>query len=129
MNHLPLLLRSPGYHTGANFILSRTPPNNPAAAACRPDLLVIEYLDARGSDGSARKFRVMMIGEKSIRCIWRYRGLEGALFHLRHGRQAASSLEKPRFSPICRRCSATGCRALEGIRDALGLDYAGIDFA
>ena len=35
-----------------------------AAAVSLPgdDLLVIEYLDARGTDGNARKYRVMMIG-------------------------------------------------------------------
>ena len=59
----PLLLRSPGYHTGRNFILVETAAELSAAAAGLPgdDLLVIEYLDARGKDGKARKYRVMMI--------------------------------------------------------------------
>ncbi len=60
----PLLLRSPGYHTGRNFILVERVSELSAAAAGLPgdELLVIEYLDARGRDGSARKYRVMMIG-------------------------------------------------------------------
>jgi hypothetical protein len=60
----PLLLRSLGYHTGRNFILVEQPAGLSAAAASLPgdDLLVIEYLDARGKDGNARKYRVMMIG-------------------------------------------------------------------
>ena len=73
----PLLLRSPGYHTGRNFIIVEKASDLSAAAASLPgsDLLLIEYLDARGHATAAReKFRVMMIGEKYIRCIWRYRG-------------------------------------------------------
>ncbi len=60
----PLLLRSPGYHTGRNFIFVEKASELSAAAAGLPgnDLLVIEYLDARGEDGNARKYRVMMIG-------------------------------------------------------------------
>ncbi len=60
----PLLLRSPGYHTGRNFILVEQADQLSAAAASLPgsDLLVIEYLDSRGKDGNARKYRVMMIG-------------------------------------------------------------------
>ena len=62
----PLLLRSPGYHTGRNFIIVADAGELSTAAASLPgnDLLVIEYLDARGHDGSARKYRVMMIGGK-----------------------------------------------------------------
>jgi len=54
--------RSPGYHTGRNFILiEKAPTWPPRSRLPGSDLLVIEYLDARGSDGSARKYRVMMI--------------------------------------------------------------------
>jgi len=59
----PLLLRSPGYHTGRNFILIDNRADLVKAAAGLPgdELLVMEYLDARGRDGGARKYRVMMI--------------------------------------------------------------------
>src|SRR5262249_44679146 len=59
----PLLLRSPGYHTGRNFILVATSGDLAGALAGLPgqDVLAIEYLDARGKDGNARKYRVMMI--------------------------------------------------------------------
>ena len=62
----PLLLRSPGYHTGRNFVLVESAAEVSAAAARLPgsELLAIEYLDARGKDGSARKYRVMMIDGK-----------------------------------------------------------------
>src|SRR5262249_14348585 len=59
----PLLLGSPGYHTGRNFCVVESAADLTTAAQSLPgeDLLAIEYLDARGADGSARKFRVMMI--------------------------------------------------------------------
>src|SRR5258708_3006354 len=62
----PLLLRSLGFHTGRNFVLVETAAELAAAAASLPgdDLLMIEYLDARGNDGSARKFRVMIVDGK-----------------------------------------------------------------
>jgi protein O-GlcNAc transferase len=60
----PLLLRAPGYHTGQFFVRVETPDGLEAAAASLPtgDKLAIEYLDARGPDGMARKYRVMFIG-------------------------------------------------------------------
>ena len=47
----PLLLRSPGYHTGRNFIFVEQASELAAAAAGLPgdELLVIEYLDAGGA--------------------------------------------------------------------------------
>ena len=107
----PLLLRSPGYHTGRNFIIVEQAAELAAAAAGLPgdDLLVIEYLDARGADGNARKYRVMMIGGADLSAAsGDIAKLEGALFHLRHGRQAGPSARRKRaFSPTCRQRSAT----------------------
>jgi hypothetical protein len=42
----------------------------PAAVSELPgdDLFVIRYLDEPGADGKSRKYRVMMIDGKSIRC-------------------------------------------------------------
>ncbi|HEV8022913.1 MAG TPA: tetratricopeptide repeat protein, partial [Candidatus Lustribacter sp.] len=57
----PLLLRSPGFHAGDHFELVATPAALAEIAARLPgrDLLVIEYLDARGADGNVRKYRVV----------------------------------------------------------------------
>ncbi len=62
----PLLLRSPGYHTGRNFVFVEKAEDLAGAVAELPgeEILAIEYLDARGKDGNARKYRVMMIGGK-----------------------------------------------------------------
>ena len=128
----PLLLRSPGYHTGRNFIIVENAAGLSAAAASLPgsDLLVIEYLDARGSDGSARKFRVMMIGGKiyplhlAISRDWKVHYFTSDMADKPDHRaeEAGFLADMPGV------LGDKACRALEGIRDALGLDYAGIDF-
>jgi hypothetical protein len=128
----PLLLRSPGYHTGRNFILVETADQLSAAAAGLPgnDLLVIEYLDSRGKDGNARKYRVMMIGGQiyplhlAISGNWKVHYFTSDMADKPDHR-----LEEAAFLGDMR--TALGDKAfgaLTGIRDALGLDYAGIDF-
>jgi glutathione synthase/RimK-type ligase-like ATP-grasp enzyme len=128
----PLLLRSPGYHTGRNFILVPSAAALSAAAASLPgdDLLVIEYLDARGKDGNARKYRVMMIGGRiyplhlAISGHWKVHYFTSDMADKPDHR-----LEEAHFLSDMR--AALGDRAvaaLERIRDLLGLDYAGIDF-
>ena len=59
----PLLLRAPGFHTGQHFLRVENPEELPAAVSQVPgdQLFVIQYLDARGADGLARKYRVMII--------------------------------------------------------------------
>ncbi len=61
--HFPLLLRAPGFHTGQHFLHVDRAEHLPAAVAALPgdELLLIAYLDARGADGMARKYRVMLI--------------------------------------------------------------------
>ena len=59
----PLLLRRPGFHTGKHFVQVGDPDALAQAVAAMPgnDLMAIEYLNAYGGDGCARKYRVMMI--------------------------------------------------------------------
>lgn len=129
----PLLLRSPGYHTGRNFVLVETAFDLPAAAAGLPgdELLAIEYLNARGCDGNARKYRVMMIGgaiyplHLAISRNWKVHYFTSDM-----AEEPGHRNEEARF--LRDMPSALGDRAmaaLERIRDALGLDYAGVDFA
>src|ERR1700677_1088269 len=128
----PLLLRSPAYHTGRNFIIVEQPAELSAAAAALPgdDLLVIEYLDARGRDGNARKYRVMMIGGRiyplhlAISRKWKVHYFTSDMADKPDHR-----LEEARFladMPAALGDKAMG--ALEKIQDMLGLDYGGIDF-
>ena len=128
----PLLLRSPGYHTGRNFILVESADRLSAAAASLPgsDLLVIEYLDSRGRDGNARKYRVMMIAghiyplHLAISGNWKVHYFTSDMADKPNHR-----LEEAAFLGDMR--AALGAKAFDAltrIRDALGLDYAGIDF-
>jgi glutathione synthase/RimK-type ligase-like ATP-grasp enzyme len=128
----PLLLRSPGYHTGRNFIIVEQAAELSAAAAGLPgnDLLVIEYLDARGKDGNARKYRVMMIGGRiyplhlAISRKWKVHYFTSDMADKRDHR-----LEEARFlGDMPAALGDKAMAALEQIRDVLGLDYGGIDF-
>jgi len=128
----PLLLRSPGYHTGRNFVMVEEAAGLSAAAVSLPgdELLVIEYLDARGKDGSARKYRVMMIAgaiyplHLAISANWKVHYFTSDMADRPNHR-----LEEQRFLGDMRAILGDkAMAALEGIRDALGLDYAGIDF-
>ncbi len=128
----PLLLRSPGYHTGRNFILVERAAELSAAVADLPgsDLLAIEYLDARGKDGSARKYRVMMIAGQiyplhlAISRNWKVHYFTSDMAdQLDHRAEELAFLaDMPAV------LGDKAMVALAGIRDALGLDYAGIDF-
>jgi hypothetical protein len=128
----PLLLRSPGYHTGRNFILVPSAAELSAAAASLPgdDLLVIEYLDARGKDGKARKYRVMMIAGEiyplhlAISGDWKVHYFTSDMADKPdHRLEEASFLGDMRAT-----LGDKAIAALERIRDLLGLDYAGVDF-
>jgi hypothetical protein len=128
----PLLLRSPGYHTGRNFI--RVDRAADLAAACSglpgEDLLAIEYLDARGKDGSARKYRVMMIdGELYPLHLAISRDWKVHYFTSDMAQDADHRAEEATFlQTMTAFIGDNAMRALLRIRDLLGLDYAGIDF-
>ncbi len=128
----PLLLRSPGYHTGRNFIFVEKASELAAAAADLPgdELLVIEYLDARGGDGNARKYRVMMIGGRiyplhlAISRNWKVHYFTSDMADKPdHRAEEALFLADMRAA-----LGDKAMSALAQIRDELGLDYAGVDF-
>ena len=128
----PLLLRSPGYHTGRNFILVEQAAGLSAAAASLPgnDLLVIRYLDARGKDGNARKYRVMLVAGQiyplhlAISANWKVHYFTSDMADKPDHRLEEANFLGDMPATLGNRAMA----ALERIRDALGLDYAGIDF-
>jgi glutathione synthase/RimK-type ligase-like ATP-grasp enzyme len=129
----PLLFRAPGFHTGQNFLLVRKFEELSAALAQLPgqEIIVIQYLDARGRDGKSRKYRAMMIGGQiyplhvAISSHWKihYFTAEMADDPEHRAEDAAFLKNMPEvLGPVA-------MNALERIQSTLGLDYAGIDFA
>jgi glutathione synthase/RimK-type ligase-like ATP-grasp enzyme len=128
----PLLLRSPGFHTGRNFVLLEQAGDLAAAVAGLPgdDLLLIEYLDARGRDGNARKYRVMFIDGKAfplhlaISRQWKVHYFTSDMAE-RPDHRAEEALF---LADMTATLGERAVKALKRISDALGLDYGGIDF-
>ena len=129
----PLLLRSPGFHTGRHFVCVADRGAFAAAlsALAGEDLLAIQYLDARGADGMSRKYRVMFIDgvpypvHLAVSSDWKVH-----YFTADMARNAAFREEERHFlRDMPGVLGGRAMRALERVRDALSLDYAGIDFA
>ncbi len=129
----PLLLRSPGFHTGRNFVRvsDRAALARAAEALPGPELLAIQYLDARGPDGMARKYRVMSIGgmlyplHLAIAADWKVHYFTAAM-----ATSAAYRKEERGFlDDMPGVLGPRAMAALETIGRTLGLGYAGIDFA
>ena len=128
----PLLLRSPGFHGGAHFLRVEAADDLPAALDQLPGaaLMVIEYLDARSSDGKFRKYRAMMIDGRlyPLHCAvgsqWKihYFSAEMADYPEHRAEDAAFLEDMPAM------LGARAMAALGSIQAALGLDYGGIDF-
>lgn len=129
----PLLLRAPGFHTGQHFVRVEQAAQLAAAAAALPgeEILAIEYLDARGIDGMARKYRVMMIdGELyplhlAISSDWKVH-----YFTANMAMDAKFRAEEAEFlADMVGVLGPRAMRALAAIAKTLGLEYAGVDFA
>ena len=129
----PLLLRAPGFHTGRHFLCVPDAGALEAALASLPGAMVlaIELLDARGMDGRFRKYRVMMIDgglyplHLAISPDWKVHYFTAAM-----ATDEALRAEEARFLADMKRVlGARAMAALRAVRDRLGLDYGGIDFA
>ena len=128
----PLLIRTPGFHGGRHFLRIEAAGELPAALAELPgdDLTVVSYLDARGPDGKARKYRAMAINGRlyplhaAVSSHWK--------IHYFTADMAASPEHRAEDAAFLEDMTAVlGLRAtaaLEEIQSRLGLDYAGIDF-
>jgi aromatic-L-amino-acid/L-tryptophan decarboxylase len=128
----PLLVRTPGFHTGRHFLRVENPEGLAGAVAELPgkELTVIEFLNARGADGKVRKYRVMMIdGELyplhvAISSHWKIH-----YFTADMAEQADNRAEDAEF--LENMPGVLGPRAMQAlvhIQATLGLDYGGIDF-
>ena len=128
----PLLLRAPGFHNGRHFVRVETAEGLPAALRELPgdELTAIQWLDARGADGKYRKYRVMMIGgwlyplHLAISKHWKIHYVTADMTDdAEHRAEEAEFLrDMPRIF------GSHAMAALADIQNAMGLDYAGIDF-
>ncbi len=131
--HFPLLLRSPGFHTGQHFVLAENRAALEAALASLPGdaLFAIDYLDGRGRDGMARKYRVMFIGgviypwHLAISADWKVHYYTAAMEN-----NAAFRAEEQRFlEDMPAVLGVRAMAALGALNQRMGLDFAGADFA
>jgi len=128
----PLLIRTPGFHTGRHFLLIEGAAVLPDAVANLPgqELTAIQYLDSRGVDGKVRKYRVMMIDGKlyplhlAISSQWKIHYFTAEMADSAEHRAEDAEFLEDLPSAVGPRALA----ALEQIQRVLGLDYAGIDF-
>jgi tetratricopeptide (TPR) repeat protein len=129
----PLLLRSPGYHTGEHFVRVERVDELRAALDTLPgdELFKIEYVDTREPSGTFTKYRVMSIGGKlyplhlAIGENWKVHYFSAAM----HERSEYRWREERFLSNMEETLGGQAMAALLNIERALGLDYAGIDFA
>ncbi len=128
----PLLLRTPGFHTGQYFLCAESFEVLPAVLAKLPgqDLIVMQYLDARGAGGKSRKYRAMMIDghiyplHVAISSHWKIHYFTAEMAeNPKHRAEDAAFLEN--MPGIL---GSAAMNALERIQAVLGLDYGGIDF-
>jgi hypothetical protein len=134
----PLLLRVPGFHMGEHFVRVEL-PSDLSAAVIRlcgtgspgAELLAIEYLDARGSDGQVRKYRVMMVGGQlyplhlAISPHWKVHYFSSDMTDRPDNR--AEEAEFLDHMPAV--LGPKAMAALRRVQAELGLDYGGIDFS
>jgi tetratricopeptide (TPR) repeat protein len=131
--NFPLLLRSPGFHTGQFFQRIETAGDLSQAVNALPgqSLLAIELLDARNSAGDFHKYRVMFVDGKlyplhlAVSKHWKVH-----YFTANMSEQAqARRLEQEFLNDMPAVLGQKAISALENICRTLALDYAGIDFA
>ena len=128
----PLLIRTPGFHTGRHFLRVEAIEDLSAALAELPgdDLTVLSYLEARGRDGKVRKYRVMMLDgglyplHVAVSSHWKIHYFTADMADKpEHRAEDAEFLEN-----MPGVLGPRAMMALAEIQARLGLDYAGIDF-
>jgi hypothetical protein len=129
----PVLLRSPGYHTGEHFALVEHAARvqQVAESLPGPDLLAISYLDTRSADGAWRKYRVMFVDgtpyplHLAISTHWKVHYFSAAMAERADYRDE----ERAFLEDMPRVLGPEVTQALCAIAEVLGLDYCGVDFA
>lgn len=128
----PLLLRSPGYHAGTHFERVETAEELAAVLERLPgdELYAIAYHDAAGDDGWVRKYRVVFVDGRpypihlALARQWKVHYFSAAMAEMPEHRE-----EERRFlTAMDAVLGREGLGVLDAVRDALQLDYAGVDF-
>ncbi|MGH2519836.1 MAG: tetratricopeptide repeat protein, partial [Chloroflexota bacterium] len=127
----PLLLRTPGFHTGEHFVKVDAPLGLARAVAQLPgaELVAMQFLEARGSDGNVRKYRVMMVAGQllplhlAISTRWMVHYFNADMGEARHEAEEAAFL-----SDMPGTLGPDVMAALGRIAAVVDLDYGGIDF-
>ena len=129
----PLLMRSPGHHTGMHFERIDGPAALAPALQRLPGdaLIAIEYVETRSPDGRWRKYRAMTIAGRllplhlAVSGQWKVHYFSAAMADSQEYRA-----EEARFlEAMPEVLGADAMRALAAIQRRMGLDYGGIDFA
>lgn len=128
----PVLLRSPGFHTGEHFALVENAAQLAGVVESLPgpELLAISYVETRREDGKWRKYRVLFIDRQlyplhlAVSAHWKVHYFSAEMTDDAHRAEERAFLDDMRgtLGP-----HATG--ALAHIAAALDLDYGGVDFA
>jgi hypothetical protein len=129
----PLLLRSPGFHAGAHFVKVDEPRLLGRAVENLPGdrLLVLQFLDTRGEDGKFRKYRVMTVGRGlyplhvAVSSNWKVHYFTAEMA----GRPEHRAEDESFLLDMPGVLGPKAMQALARVRDAMALDYGGIDFA
>ena len=128
----PLLLRSPGFHTGQHFVRVEIPDDLAEAVGELPgeSLLAIQALNAAGTDGLSRKYRVMTIAgtlyplHMAAAQAWKVHYFTSAMAD----RPDLRAEEAAFLTDMPKAIGPRAVTALLAIQERLGLDYAGVDF-
>lgn len=129
----PLLVRSPGFHAGRNFVRIAEPGELPGAIAQLPgrELLAIEFIDVADAGGLVRKYRVLFVDgvahpvHLAVGADWKVH-----YFSSQMATDAAARADEARFLTDPAGVLGTApWSALAALGAELGLDYAGVDFA
>lgn len=126
----PFLVRAPGHHNGKHFAMIESESDLHEGLAAMPgsELLVMQFIDTRGSDGKFRKYRAMFVdGEVypahlAVSANWKVH-----YFSAQMG-EAERAEEELFLTDMRAALGERAVSALETIANALDLDYAGIDF-
>ena len=129
----PLLLRSPGFHTGRHFVRVDALDDLATAVGALPgaELLVMQALDARNDRGDYHKYRVMFVNgtlyplHLAFSNNWKVHYFSSAM----EDQPEYRALEAAFLDDMPSVLGAKAMTALDSIRHTLGLDYGGIDFA